>query len=238
VTCATALAACSADFNDELYFRWDDRRVQCSQVIDDRNFLVDMHRLADRMDDAVAHGAVYNIYAHIPGQTIDLAMIDRLLAKAERRHLSFVTYRDMLDVSDPRPGLALSFDDDAVDAWLTMRDILKEHHARVTFFVTRYAAMTPEARAGVRQLADDGHDIEAHSVNHLNAPKYVADHGLDAYMKDEALPSIAVLEADGYPVTTFAYPFGARSAELDHALLEHVAMVRATAGTCPAPADR
>lgn len=236
--CATALAACSADFDDALYFRWDDRRVLCSQVIDDRNYLVDMHRLVDRMDQAVLHHAVYNIYAHVPGLTIDVAMIDRLLARAERRHLSFVTYRDMLDVSAPRPGLALSFDDDAVDAWLSIRDVLQSHHARVTFFVTRYAMMTPEHRAGVKQLAEDGHDIEAHGVSHLDAPDYVAAHGIDAYLSDEALPSISVLEADGYPVSTFAYPFGARSAQTDQALLEHVALVRATAGTCPPPADR
>jgi hypothetical protein len=31
---------------------------------------------------------------------------------------------------------------------------------------------------------------------------------------------------DGYPITSFAYPFGARTRELDAAILNHVAILR------------
>jgi hypothetical protein len=229
----TALVGCAPGFDDGLYFGWDDRRVLCAEVIDDRNALIDMRKLSDRMDDARTHREVFDLYAHIPGQTIDRSMIERVLRSAERRQLDYVTYHDMLDVANPRPGLALAFDDDTVDAWLTIRDMLNSHHARVTFFITGYAAMSAEQKAGIQLLAADGHDIEAHGVNHLNAPDYVAAHGLEAYLNDEALPSISVLIADGYPVVAFAYPYGARSVETDQALLEHVDLIRTTAGPCP-----
>ncbi|MEJ7599620.1 MAG: hypothetical protein WKG01_17060 [Kofleriaceae bacterium] len=45
-------------------------------------------------------------------------------------------------------------------------------------------------------------------------------------MADEALPSIQVLRDDGYTVTSFAYPYGARTSELDDALLKHVPLLR------------
>jgi peptidoglycan-N-acetylglucosamine deacetylase len=150
-----------------------------------------------------------------------------------RRGLAFVTYRDMLDLSDPRAGLSLAFDDDAIDAWSTLRETLAAHDARVTFFVTRYHAQSAEARAQLAALAADGHDIEAHGVDHLDATAYVAAHGMEAYLRDEALPSIDQLVADGYPASVFAYPFGVHDDAIDRALLDHVALVRTTAGPCP-----
>ncbi len=54
----------------------------------------------------------------------------------------------------------------------------------------------------------------------------VEENGLGAYMKEEALPSIDALRADGYDVTSYAYPYGARTSELDDALLKHVAVLR------------
>jgi peptidoglycan/xylan/chitin deacetylase (PgdA/CDA1 family) len=225
------LSGCT--FNDKLFYDWDDRRVLCSMSIDDDKPGFELAQVLDHLDEAAATGEVFNAYAHQPGLSIQLATIDHVLEAAEARGLDFVTYSELLDRTAPRAGLALAFDDDDVAGWLTIRDTLRRHGAHVTFFVTHYAAMTDEARAGIRQLASDGHDIEAHGVDHAHAPAYVAAHGLDAYLADEALPSIDVLVADGYPAVAFAYPFGERTEALDRALLEHVALVRTTAGPCP-----
>jgi hypothetical protein len=75
--------------------------------------------------------------------------------------------------------------------------------------------------------------VQAHSVDHLNAVEYATAHGVDAYIQDEALPSISVLQADGYDVTAYALPFGASNESIDDALLEHVAYVRVGVGSCP-----
>jgi hypothetical protein len=47
------------------------------------------------------------------------------------------------------------------------------------------------------------------------------------------LPSLAIMEAAGYPATPYAYPFGAHGEVLDTAVLEHVVRVRTTPGECP-----
>lgn len=97
---------------------------------------------------------------------------------------------------------------------------------RATFFITRYAQFSATGKAKLAELFADGHAIEAHAVDHRNAYDYVERWGLAAYLADEALPSITALRDDGYPVSLYAYPFGARTDELDAALLGHVAAVR------------
>jgi hypothetical protein len=220
-------------FDDALFFGWDDRRVLCAQSIDDINHTLDLPRILGRMDDAAVSHQVYDVYAHVPGMTVSPQLIDRVLEEAAQRDLGFVTYHDMLDRTHPRAGLALAFDDDAVDAWSTLRETLHRHAAHVTFFVTRYHLFSDEAKARLRELAADGNDVEAHGVNHLEAPAYVAAHGLEAYLQDEVLPSVDRLIADGYPASVFAYPRGVHDDEIDRALLEHVALVRTTARPCP-----
>jgi hypothetical protein len=87
--------------------------------------------------------------------------------------------------------------------------------------------------AQLAELAAAGHGIEAHGVHHLDGVVYAREHGAAAYVADEVLPSIQVLEAAGYPVTSFAFPSGTSSRELEALSLAHVARVRVGPGTCP-----
>src|SRR5213078_2032002 len=144
---------------------------------------------------------------------------ERALTMADEHHLAYVTFRELDAHAAPRAGLALAFDDNAIDAWFSVRELLAVHGARVTFFVTRWYSRSDAERAELRALADDGHDVEPHSVNHLPAPRYVREHGLGAYLADEVIPSIDGLTRAGYsPPTTYAYPFGRDTAELDAAV--------------------
>jgi len=210
-----------------LTYPWDDRRVLCSQAIDDMTLNVPWDLVEDQMLDAAQTRSVLVLHAHTPGATISTAAIERVLTLADRRGLAFVTFRELDPAAPPRAGLALAFDDNAIDAWFGARDQLAAHGAHVTFFVTRWHSRSDRERAELRILADDGHDIEPHSANHLHAPRYVHDHGLDAYLADEVMPSIDGLIASGYPPpTVYAYPFGQNSPEL-------VPHVRVSTGTCP-----
>jgi len=178
------------------------------------------------LDRAAERNEVVELYAHRPELSVPLATIEHVLAGARARNLPFVTYADFAAGGGTGPGLALSLDDSGVSYWMAARPLLLRYQARVTFFVCRYAEMSADMHGQLRELANDGHDIEAHSVLHLRAPSYVEDHGLRAYLDDEALPSIEVLRSDGYAVAAYAYPYGARTEELDHALLEHVSILR------------
>src|SRR5262249_29210410 len=158
----------------------------------------------------------------------------RLLTMAEAHRLAFLTFRQLTPGATPRAGLALAFDDNAIDAWFAVRDRLAAHGAHVTFFVTRWYSRSDAERAELRALADPGHDVEPHSHNPLHAPASVHDHGLDAYLADEVVPSIDGLTQAGYPPPdTFAFPFGDTTDEITTAVLRIVPRVRVSPGGCP-----
>lgn len=125
-------------------------------------------------------------------------------------------------------GWAFTVDDWEIDTWFSWRETLAAHHVHATFFVAKYATFTPEQKAKLKQLADDGHDIEVHGVNHVNATETVASIGFDRWYADEVAPSRAALEADGYKPVAFAYPYGAHTREIDRQLSSKFALIRTT----------
>ncbi len=228
---AAALAAGCQNRVDEIegvFYDGDHRSVHCAINLDTvaSNSLASIDSALDR---AVARGETVELYAHIPGVTVPISVIEHVLDGALARGLAFVTYADFAHGAGTGPGLALSFDDSAVSEWFELRPAFEAREARVTLFITRYAYLSDENRAKLKVLADDGHDIAAHSVDHMRAPEYVENHGLGAYLAAEVVPSIEILRDDGYDITSFAYPYGARTGELDRAVLEHVPILRSVA---------
>jgi peptidoglycan/xylan/chitin deacetylase (PgdA/CDA1 family) len=215
---------------DGVFYPGGARTVHCAMGIDDdtHNSLASIDGGLDRARD---RGEVIELYAHVPGTTISTDVLEHVLAGARARGLPFVTYADLAGGDVTGPGLALSFDDDAVAAWTATRDLFMQYDARVTFFVTRYDLLQPNEVAEIHQLAADGHAIEAHTARHLHGPEVVEDHGLADYVSTEVLPSITNLDADGYTVSAFAYPFGDRTDETDRAVLREVPLLRSIAST-------
>ena len=238
---AILAAACRADVGEleGIYYDGDGRRVHCAVNLDSSAGNT-LESLDGGLDRAAARGEVVELYAHRPGATVPHATIEHVLAGARDRGLAFVTYADFAAGASAQAGLALSFDDAGISSWLSARPLFQQYGARVTFFVTRYDTLTEDDLAGLRQLGDDGHEIAAHGLRHLHAPSYVEANGLAAYIADEVLPSIELLLEDGYPVASFAYPYGARTGEIDRALAELVPVLRSVAfpvrgvgGPCP-----
>ncbi len=224
---ATLGAGCRSDLIelDSIFYNGDDRRVHCAMNLDTK-IEVTKAEVDDALDRSIDRGEILELYAHDPGRTVEVALIEHVVSGAHARQLPFVTYADFADGNVSGPGLALSFDDTSIQTWHDLLPMLAANTARVTFFISRYWDLRAAERALVHDLADAGHDIEPHTVNHLHAPQYVEQHGLAAYLRDEVKPSIDVLEVDGYHVRAFAYPFGARTSEIDDALLELVPVVR------------
>jgi len=232
VVACLALAAC----HDEhwLTYPWDDRQVLCSNPIDDLSAHAKWDLVDYQMDLAERTDAVLLLHAHTPGKSISTGAIERVLTMADQRHLAFLTYRDLVAGAPPQAGVALAFDDNAIAEWYGMRDQLAAHRAHVTFFVARWQSRTDEELAMLRTMADEGDDIEPHSVAHLNAVDYTAAHGLDAYLADEVIPSVDAITAAGYPAATiYAYPFGRTTDEINDAVLQVVPRVRVSPGSCP-----
>jgi len=222
------LSACAVDpiaETDEVFYDWDGRDVLCAVGLDPASGN-DLDSVLGGLDRAAERGEVLMMFAHAPGSHVPFDRLEAVLAHARDLGLDFLTARDLAEPDTPRAGFALSIDDSDVDAWMSARDLLLEYGARVSFYVARFDHLSDERRLALHELASDGHTIEAHGLRHLIAPDYVEEHGLAAYMNDEALPSIDLLRADGFDPVSFAYPYGSRTSELDAALLEHVDTVR------------
>jgi hypothetical protein len=221
----------------DLFYAWDDRTVLCSDPVDDLDGVTrDWSSEQARFELAAKNNWVTLVHAHEPGVTVSTAALERVFGWADQYGLDYVTFDELAPAADPRPGLAFAFDDDDVAGWLSVRDLLAAHHAKVTFFITRWYEMDGSAKAGIATLAADGHDIEPHTVHHLNATDYVGSNGMADYLADEVTPSMTDLTGAGYKLTSFAYPFGAHTGEIDQAVLglPGIARVRTTPGECPA----
>ena len=226
------LASCHDD--DYLAFTGDDRKVLCSVAIDDLSADAPWDLVHAQIRIAAQHDWVVMMHAHIPDVTVSRTAIETVLELANRAGLDLVTFRDLVADQPTHAGLALAFDDNAIDAWFSIRDQLAAHGAHVTFFVSRFYSRSDEERAELQQLAADGHDIEPHSVDHLRGTDYVQAHGLDAYLSDQVLPSFTALTDAGYPApTTYAYPWGLHDDAIDARVLQYVPRVRTTPGSCP-----
>jgi hypothetical protein len=184
------------------------------------------------LDQARRSGTIVQLYGHSPDGTVPVARIEALLAAAAERGMDFVTYRDMVERTAAGRSLALSFDDDFVDGWHALRPLFDRYGARATFFVSRFQRLGPEQRAKLHELADDGHAIEYHGTDHQPAERYVAEHGIAAYLADEIEPGLDAMRDDGFAPVAFAYPHGERTAETDVALLERFPIVRGIMSRC------
>ena len=228
------LAGCDVTLSQihNIYSDGADHPVLCSANVDNKN-VVSADSIAQALDKAQVEELVVHLYTHQPEGTIDESTIEQIVAAAADRQLPFVTYRDLVDGVETHGGLAFSFDDHDLEGWHALREMFALYDARVTFFISAYHSLNDVDKARLRDLYNDGHAIEYHSTNHLNAESYSADFGVDGYIADDILPDLELMRADGYDPKTFAYPFGARTLATDAALLEHFPLVRASSFKCP-----
>lgn len=235
-----ALTACmgappdhSLAHHDNVYSRGPDRFVWCGFSIDTstRNH-AGVDEITSAMQRAVLEGTTLHLYAHAPGKTIDTDTLERVLAAAAALGVTLTTY-DELNTREVPGSVALSFDDSYLDSWMAIRPMLSKYHAHVTFFVAFFPGFNAMQRDQLRQLAEDGHDIEYHSTNHFDAVQFTDEYGIDEYIATDIMPGLTAMRAAGYAARTFAYPKGARTADMDEALLPYFDHVRAVAYTCP-----
>jgi hypothetical protein len=228
------LAGCQQDVAemDGVFYNGDHRLVHCGVNLDSKD-RISRDSIDGGLDRARDRHEIVEFYTHHPGVTVPVEKIEYVLAQARARGLAFNTYSDFARHTDVSPGIALSFDDTAVDAWVELRPLFAKYGAHVTFFVSQYWSLDEKARAGLHALAGDGHAIEAHTWRHLHAPDYVDLHGLNAYLHDEVDPSIKVLRDQGFAVDAFAYPFGARTSETDAAIAKRVSVIRSVSFSFP-----
>lgn len=216
--------------NNAVYYKWDGERVLCGAGIDDRSGN-DVDNIREALSRARDRQEVLVLYAHDiadgKGAAVSPAKLGEILAFANELDLRFVTFAEL--AASPRAGggaLALTFDDTFVDHWYAARSLFAEHGAKVTFFVARVDLVNEERIAKLHELMADGHAIESHSKRHLDAVLYAEEHGAAAWRDSELVAGLEDLRRLGFSPTTFAYPYGARTSQLDRVALEQVSLVR------------
>ncbi|HEY0480632.1 MAG TPA: polysaccharide deacetylase family protein [Kofleriaceae bacterium] len=219
--------------DDAVYSRGPNHFVWCGFGIDTKpKHHIEIDEITRAMQRAKLEGTTLHLYAHAPGDTIAMATLERVFAAAAEIGVQMTTY-DELSAGQVGGGVALSFDDSYLTSWTAIRPMLAKYHVHVTFFVTFFLGLTDVQRAQLRQLADDGNDIEYHSTGHLDAAKFSIEHDIATYLATDIVPALDAMRAEGYATRTFAYPYGSRTLATDEALRPYFDHLRAVDFTCP-----
>jgi peptidoglycan/xylan/chitin deacetylase (PgdA/CDA1 family) len=230
---AALLCGCDSSLSemDNIYTRGADHAVMCGFSLDNKE-VVSADSIAAGLARAQVDGTVIHLYAHETFARAEESTLELLFSGAADRHLPFVTYRDLAEETKTT-GLAFSFDGHNLTNWYSLRSLFDRYGAKVTFFISSFSALTLAEFHMLVDLANDGHDVEYHSTNHLDAEEFVASNGIDRYIAEEIDPDLEKMRALGFDPTTFAYPYGSRTSETDDALLQHFRLLRAIRFTCP-----
>ena len=127
----------------------------------------------------------------------------------------------------PDGQIALTFDDANVDNWHSYLPLLDSLHIKATFYISHYHTLSAEQKQKIFDLQRAGHEIAYHTTNHLDLPKEVTKIGLALTERREIAEDLRLMQADGFTITNFAYPYGSHSNELDQCLLRRFKSVRA-----------
>lgn len=128
-----------------------------------------------------------------------------------------------------KAGVVISFDDAYVDEWFDADKILKKYNWKATFCVCRIDSIGMPQIKKLLELQKEGHEIAGHGYHHYNAVKFVNKYGIDEYVKQEIDPMIESMKKHSFNVTSFAYPYGERSDQLDQSLSNKFKVIRGRA---------
>jgi peptidoglycan/xylan/chitin deacetylase (PgdA/CDA1 family) len=125
-------------------------------------------------------------------------------------------------------GVVISFDDDYVDEWFEVNNVLQRYDWKATFFVTRFNRLSTPKIQKLKDLKTGGHEIGGHGLNHVNAPTFISSNSTTEYLNQEISPMLDLMNNNNLSPTSFAYPFGSRNTTTDNLLLNQFQIVRGT----------
>jgi peptidoglycan/xylan/chitin deacetylase (PgdA/CDA1 family) len=131
--------------------------------------------------------------------------------------------------AQPITGIVLTFDDKSVDEWYSFLVFNHKYGVKATFYVSFFYKMDLDQIIKLKLLQDAKNEIGYHTMNHLNALKYIKENSMEAYIDNEILPGLNLMRQKGFDVKSFAYPYGVGSPDLDKELLKYFKTVRYTA---------
>lgn len=146
--------------------------------------------------------------------------------------LPFLGCRQELPHQDgnlPNGGVAISFDDASINNWYKNLPLLDSLDIKATFYVSKYHTLSAAQKQKLITILSHGHQIAYHTSNHGDLRKLLEKKGMTYILENEILPDLKLMEADGFHITDFAFPYGSHNVELDNTLLKYFNSVRALA---------
>jgi peptidoglycan/xylan/chitin deacetylase (PgdA/CDA1 family) len=136
----------------------------------------------------------------------------------------------IFDICDSRGtgAIVITFDDRHISDWYKADSIFSKYNWKATFCVTDYGNVTEVEKQNLFELQSKGHEIAHHGYKHFNATEYLKTHTMEEYIQNEITPSLDLMQNDGLNITSFVYPGGVRSVELDVALFDYFPILRGT----------
>ena len=116
-------------------------------------------------------------------------------------------------------GLLLSFDDYSPENWEAYFDLFDKYDANVTFFINSFDITEPTDFC--YKAVERGHEIGFHTKYHNSLVD--AD---EEEIYQEAIEPIELFRNAGFPLTTFAYPYGDYTDPLNQQLLQYYKVLR------------
>ena len=106
----------------------------------------------------------------------------------------------------PAKPIIITFDDTRGEQFSIGASEMRKYGFKGVFFVMTVAINRPNylSSCEIRKLADEGHEIAAHTWDHHMVTKYTADNWNMQLLK----PKVKLEKIIGKPVTSLAYPFG------------------------------
>ncbi len=215
---------------DDVFFSWDDNPVLCAASLEDGAFGYSTQAIYQGLERAKDRQEVLILYGHKPGRDFSVEKIAAILQDAQSLEVPVLTTRDLATAA-PSAGVVLTFDDAFVTEWQQMTEHIPQG-LPLNFFVSRYPSLSQTKKLKLQDMQQEGHAIEYHGTNHENAVDYVEEWGKNAFINEEFLPGLEAMRADGFNVTSYAYPFGHGTSETHALTFDHVEFVRLLWFTC------
>jgi len=127
---------------------------------------------------------------------------------------------------DSKAGYCLTFDDDYIEDWYSIKSMLSTYNVNATFFVSEINLLSDNEINLLKELNASGHEISSHGWRHTNAVEFLINHSLQEYYEFEIQPAINFMDSIGMKPRSFAYPFGRSSDSLDFFLLNYFNILR------------
>ena len=109
-------------------------------------------------------------------------------------------------------GIALSWDDvQNVAPCYENLQMFQKYNANSTMNVNTLSVSPQSTKDNLSALQTAGWEIAGHGFNHEDPVAFLNNHTSQEWLNQEILPNIAEITGYGYPVYSFAYPYGSQN---------------------------